>query len=133
VKRCTRMEVVGKRPRGRPRKTWMSTLKDDMKKGALLPEDARDRDLWRSIHGAKRPTRLNLEMLQVLFRVWRCHKTDLCVCELSSVSSHFDVYPRRVRVWYKSDVNFQCYATILYFDMNKIVVTCTLRVDQLAW
>jgi hypothetical protein len=32
VKRCTRMEVVGKRPRGRPRKTWMSTLKDDMKK-----------------------------------------------------------------------------------------------------
>jgi hypothetical protein len=23
VKRCTRMEVVGKRPRGRPRKTWM--------------------------------------------------------------------------------------------------------------
>jgi hypothetical protein len=32
VKRCTRMEVVGKRPRGRPRKTWTSTLKDDMKK-----------------------------------------------------------------------------------------------------
>jgi hypothetical protein len=32
VKRCTRMEVVGRRPRGRPRKTWMSTLKDDMKK-----------------------------------------------------------------------------------------------------
>jgi hypothetical protein len=32
---------VGKRPRGRPRKTWMSTLKDDMKKGALSPEDAK--------------------------------------------------------------------------------------------
>jgi hypothetical protein len=64
VKRFTRMEVVGKRPRGRPRKTWMSTLKDDMKKGALSREDARDRDLWRrSIHGAKRPTRVNLEML----------------------------------------------------------------------
>jgi hypothetical protein len=42
----------------------MSTLKDDMKKGALSPEDARDRDLRRrSIHGAKRPTRVNLEML----------------------------------------------------------------------
>jgi hypothetical protein len=24
VKRCTRLEVVGKRPRGRPRKTWMT-------------------------------------------------------------------------------------------------------------
>jgi hypothetical protein len=59
VKRCTRMEVVGKRPRGRPRKTWMITLK-----GALSPEDVRDRDLWRrSIHGAKRPTRVNLEVL----------------------------------------------------------------------
>jgi hypothetical protein len=31
VKKCTRMEVVGKRPRGRPRRTWMSTLKDVMK------------------------------------------------------------------------------------------------------
>jgi hypothetical protein len=38
VKRCTRMEVVGKRTRGRPRKTWMSMLKDDMKKGALSPK-----------------------------------------------------------------------------------------------
>jgi hypothetical protein len=47
VKRCTRMEVVGKISRGRPGKTWMSTLKDNMKKGALSPEDARDRDLWR--------------------------------------------------------------------------------------
>jgi hypothetical protein len=40
VKRCTRMEVVGKRPRGRPRKTWMTTLKD-MRRGALSPEDVR--------------------------------------------------------------------------------------------
>jgi hypothetical protein len=46
VKRCTTMEVVGKRPRGRPRKMWTSMLKDDMEKGALSPEDARDRDLW---------------------------------------------------------------------------------------
>jgi hypothetical protein len=35
VKRCTRMEVVGKRPRGRPRKTWMSTLKDDIKRSSV--------------------------------------------------------------------------------------------------
>jgi hypothetical protein len=82
VKRCTRMEVVGKRPRGRPRKTWMSTLKDDMKKGALSPVDARDRDLWRrSIHGAQRPTRPGL--------TWKCYRCCfacggavklMCVC-----------------------------------------------------
>jgi hypothetical protein len=63
VKRCTKMEVVGKRPRGRPRKTWLTTLKDDMIRGALSPEDARDRGLWRKrIHGAKWPTRVNLDI-----------------------------------------------------------------------
>jgi hypothetical protein len=35
VKRCTRMEVVGKRPRGRPRKTRMSTVMMDL--GGFLP------------------------------------------------------------------------------------------------
>jgi hypothetical protein len=37
VKRCTRLEVVGKRPRGRPRKTWMTTLKDDYEKRCSVP------------------------------------------------------------------------------------------------
>jgi hypothetical protein len=60
----------------------MSTLKDDIIKGALSPEDATDKDLWRSIHGAKRPTRVNLEML------YRCCFTyggaikPTCVCAL---------------------------------------------------
>jgi hypothetical protein len=40
VKRCTRLEVDGKRPRDRPRKTWMTTLKDYMRRGALSPKDA---------------------------------------------------------------------------------------------
>jgi hypothetical protein len=58
VKRCTRLEVVGKRRRGRPRKTWMKTLNDDMRRGALSTEDAMDRGLWKRIHGAKWPTRV---------------------------------------------------------------------------
>jgi hypothetical protein len=58
--KCTRLEAVGKRPRGRPRKTWME-LKDDMRRGALFSEDAKDRGLWR-IHGAKQPTRVNLNI-----------------------------------------------------------------------
>jgi hypothetical protein len=65
VKRCTRMEVVGKRPRGRPRKTWMSTLKDDMRRGALslTHEDAKYRSLWRGVNnGAKWLTRVNLDI-----------------------------------------------------------------------
>jgi hypothetical protein len=63
VKRCTRLEVMGKRPKGRPRKTWMTTLKDNMRRGALSQKDARYRGFWRRrIHGAKRQTRVNLDM-----------------------------------------------------------------------
>jgi hypothetical protein len=61
VKRCTRLEVVGKRPKGRPRKTWMK-LKDDMRRGALSLKDARDKGLWRRIHGAKRPTWVDMDI-----------------------------------------------------------------------
>jgi hypothetical protein len=63
VKRYTRMEVVGNGPRCRPRKTWMKTLEDDMTRCALSPADGKDRSLWRGrIHGAKRPTWVNLDM-----------------------------------------------------------------------
>jgi hypothetical protein len=40
LKRCTRIEEEGSRPRGRPRKTWMKTPEDDMR-CALLPADRR--------------------------------------------------------------------------------------------
>jgi hypothetical protein len=56
------MDVVGKRPRCRPRKMWMTTLKDNMRRGVPSPEDARERGLWRRIHGAKRSTRVNLNI-----------------------------------------------------------------------
>jgi hypothetical protein len=38
VKRCASMMVVGKRPRGRPRKTWIKTFEDNMR-CALSPVD----------------------------------------------------------------------------------------------
>jgi hypothetical protein len=52
VKRCTKLEVVDKRPRGLPRKAWMTTLKDDMRRGAVSKEDGMGRGLC-GIHGAK--------------------------------------------------------------------------------
>jgi hypothetical protein len=52
VKRCMEMEVVGQRPRGRPRKTWMEVVRNDMKKMGLRREDAQDRNRWkRGIRG----------------------------------------------------------------------------------
>ena len=47
VKRCTVMEVEGTRPRGRPKKTWMEVVADDMRRMGLTPEDAQDRIKWR--------------------------------------------------------------------------------------
>jgi hypothetical protein len=40
-----KVEVEGNRPRGRPTKTWMKTLEDDMTRCALSTMDAKDRSL----------------------------------------------------------------------------------------
>ena len=47
VKGCTNLKVEGTRPRGRPKKTWMEVVKNDMKIMGLGRKDAQDRGLWR--------------------------------------------------------------------------------------
>jgi len=47
VKRCTMLEVEGRKPKGRPKKTWMDTVKMDMKPLGLVVKDADDRNRWR--------------------------------------------------------------------------------------
>ena len=41
-------EVPGKRPKGRPRKTWIEDVKEEMRRRGLTEADAHDRKLWRS-------------------------------------------------------------------------------------
>ncbi|EYB95586.1 hypothetical protein Y032_0088g2188 [Ancylostoma ceylanicum] len=41
------MEVIGKRPRGAPKKRWKDTVSKDMKELGITKDDAQDRDLWR--------------------------------------------------------------------------------------
>ena len=53
VKRCMNLEVMGKRERGRPKKTWRDNVERDMKKLGLTENDARDRPSWRRGIGAK--------------------------------------------------------------------------------
>ena len=43
------MEVPGTRPRGRPRKTWMKNIEEDLHELNLNQEDAYDRDRWRAL------------------------------------------------------------------------------------
>jgi hypothetical protein len=42
-------EVEGRRPRGRPRKTWQKTVEEDLTKLGIDGAQARDRDVWRNI------------------------------------------------------------------------------------
>ena len=43
------MEVTGMRPRGRPRKTWMKNIEEDLRELNLVQEDAYNRDRWRGL------------------------------------------------------------------------------------
>ena len=57
VKKVTRAEfkVNGTNPKGRPHKTWIETVRGDMKSLGLRESDAQDLDYWRDgIRGAKR-------------------------------------------------------------------------------
>ena len=47
VKKCTKVEVVGKVDRGRGRKTWLQRVNSDMKDLGLRVGEAQDRQLWR--------------------------------------------------------------------------------------
>jgi hypothetical protein len=47
VKTAMRLDVEGRRPRGRPKKRWMDRIKEDMQHVNAAPEDALDRAKWR--------------------------------------------------------------------------------------
>ena len=49
VRKCRTMEIDGKRPRGRPKITWMEVATKDLTRLKLRPADAQDRTLWRRI------------------------------------------------------------------------------------
>jgi hypothetical protein len=47
VKACQRLEVGGKRGRGRGKKTWRECVEEDMRMFGLREVDAQDRMRWR--------------------------------------------------------------------------------------
>src|SRR3954467_15810808 len=49
VSKCRNLVVVGGVRKGRPRKTWMECVKEDMKECGLKKEDAQHRSLWRKL------------------------------------------------------------------------------------
>ena len=47
VKKCMEYRVEGRRPVGRPRKTWLESVEADMAKLEIDKEDVHDRSKWR--------------------------------------------------------------------------------------
>ena len=47
VKKCMKYKVEGRRPVGRPRKTWLESVEADMAKLEIDKEDVHDRRKWR--------------------------------------------------------------------------------------
>ena len=49
VKKCMEYEVEGRRPRGRPKRTWREVVKEECQAHKLNTEDAMDRSKWRKL------------------------------------------------------------------------------------
>ena len=49
VKKCMEYRVEGRRPVGRPRKTWLESVEVDMAELEIDKEDVHDRSRWRRI------------------------------------------------------------------------------------
>ena len=47
VRKCMYMEVEGARTRGRPRKTWLEVIREDMNELGLANADALDYHVWK--------------------------------------------------------------------------------------
>ena len=48
-KRVMGMEVTGKRRRGRPKRRWLDSIRNDLSERGLSEEDAQDRPRWRRL------------------------------------------------------------------------------------
>ena len=49
VKTCMEYRVEGRRPMGRPRKTWLESVEADIAELEIDKEDVHDRSKWRRI------------------------------------------------------------------------------------
>ena len=49
MKKCMEYEVVGSRPRGRPKRTWLEVVQRDCQVWGLSRDDAMVRDRWRKL------------------------------------------------------------------------------------
>ena len=56
ISRVRRIQVKSKNKKGRPKKTWEETLKNDREKRGMLLDDPSDRDAWRIALRRQGPT-----------------------------------------------------------------------------
>ena len=54
LRRAMELEVEGRRPASRPKKTWSKVVEEDMRKLNIMEDMAEDRHLWMSKRMLKR-------------------------------------------------------------------------------
>ena len=54
-KRVMAMEVPGKRRRGRPKRRWLDSIRNDLSERELSGEDAQERAKWRRLISTSTP------------------------------------------------------------------------------
>ena len=59
IRRVVDLEVVGRRPRDRPKKTWKKTFEEDMRLVGVGEEDALDSGRWRAMTKRQTPVQGN--------------------------------------------------------------------------
>lgn len=59
TKRVQFLDVAGRRPAGRPRKSWKNNVDEDLRQLGLVPHDATDRDKWKATIRRNRRTQSN--------------------------------------------------------------------------
>ena len=84
VKKCLEYRVEGRRPVGRPRKTWLESVEVDMAELEIDKEDVHDRSKWRRIvNDMKRKSnpigKRTINRKYILFSVCSAVTVECCV------------------------------------------------------
>ena len=98
VKKCMEYRVEGRRPVGRPRKTWLDSVEVDMAELEIDKEDVHDRSKWRRIVNVmkKKSNPIGKRTINRYYNIWKILKTIIGTNSKSSINTTFTINDKLV-------------------------------------